>query len=975
MSEECNTKRIMRPKLIDFNRENNNMKGLTMKRQSRKTHRMVVASVLTGLFFVQQTMTLNVLAASTITDHNGNNILNGGVVNPEKIINGNAYRRYQQFNVGDNDTVNLNFTKDGATANNFLNLVNNDVTINGVLNSVKDGGTYHNGAVTFLTPNGFAIGRNGVVNVGSLGVYTVAPNTFNTIYNNTSVLENNLPYLMRGNAMNGSVEQSLKRSDGDIAINGFVITTDDVNLQTFGSVDVPNTAGIATGVNENKRALVTTQGEAIDLFSQLVRAENLRTSAGDQFAASNGTIRILGTSGVNIAGDVVNYGANGNTLIQNQASLENGGYITTPGSMVLSGSVRNRSGNLNIENSAGDLIINDNARIYNKGTTRIGNKPFTTPTNNGPAADTNTGLYINDASIENIDGKLSIQNTGEKGLNINQLSNISNDGGDIEIYNGYGLAKYGNPEDFSLNDYTNNTGGLNLNGRVSTTNGGNLKVINTDRGVDGLNITTGETSITGTSDYINEGAGGLNVDTTGNINGTGKITMVNTSPNHVVNSANGTEGGLVIKGFVTGNDDISLTSNGSNVVIGDESTHRNNYIAATGRGSVDITANDGSILNYGVNKVLIRVAHGDLDMTANNGSIGQPVQQGKCSGTNCTGIGVKTDGTRDFTKSINADVDDGLVSATTTDSSALKNNDYVINYAAIDSDMNIDKIQANGRVILTVDSSEHAGIDKLTPLSARNNMKSGVNDTNVEGWGMSLISNGSIGTASNKLKFIQNKASAASMDALANENIYLKENSYNDSAYGPSKEIKQNEVCSMVAREGDLDVEFAGDTNIENITAEGDLKVVTRGQVLNIKNLGAVDRNDDGTVKKNTALRDANGIYQDYFGTSKDQGDHDGWTDQGYDQTDYMHDILPDNAVVKALDINHNIRTDITKIEQPEVATGEFDAYANSSVTIKRPLHIKTIPTSPLQVRERVLLLLVGVIIHEPYTLVMLIHG
>ena len=59
------------------------------------------------------------------------------------------------------------------------------------------------------------------------------------------------------------------------------------------------------------------------------------------------------------------------------------------------------------------------------------------------------------------------------------------------------------------------------------------------------------------------------------------------------------------------------------------------------------------------------------------------VQQGKCEGSGCTGIGVKADGSRDFQKSINGNIK-GKVNATTTNTkAALKPDDLVINYAAI----------------------------------------------------------------------------------------------------------------------------------------------------------------------------------------------------------------------------------------------------------------------------------------------------
>ena len=119
----------------------------------------------------------------------------------------------------------------------------------------------------------------------------------------------------------------------------------------------------------------------------------------------------------------------------------------------------------------------------------------------------------------------------------------------------------------------------------------------------------------------------------------------------------------------------------------------------------------------------------------------------------------------------------------------------------------------------------------------------------------------------------------------------------------------------MIAREGDLDVEFAGNTTIDNITAEGDMKIVTRGKEMHIKNLGHID-DSTGIVK------DENGRMNDYFGPH-----HDGYEFDGrYDKDDHKSEILPNKVEVKALDINHNIRP------TEEVLEGGYEAWAGSTV-------------------------------------------
>jgi hypothetical protein len=229
--------------------------------------------------------------------------------------------------------------------------------------------------------------------------------------------------------------------------------------------------------------------------------------------------------------------------------------------------------------------------------------------------------------------------------------------------------------------------------------------------------------------------------------------------------------------------------------------------------------------------------------------------------------------------------------------------------------MNIDTIKADGRVILTVDDDYGKTND-----GARYNMvnvKTDTKTTNVEGKGISLISNGSIGhTVTNpdgtevttSVTFIQTGAEQGyTMDALANEDISLYENSFNDATYGKDKEVKTNKVTTMIAREGDMNVEFAGNTTIDNITAECDLIVTTRGQKLDIENLGSI--------------KDGN---KDYFGVR-----NNGKADGGYTNADHATEVLPDNTELMALDINHNLRP------TQELVDGNHEAYAQSEVTVK----------------------------------------
>jgi hypothetical protein len=399
----------------------------------------------------------------------------------------------------------------------------------------------------------------------------------------------------------------------------------------------------------------------------------------------------------------------------------------------------------------------------------------------------------------------------------------------------------------------------------------------------GLNV-SGNVASTGDITMTNSGTKGVNIASSGRVTGKANTTINNTAT-----------GGVNVKGLVNSTKNVNINSTNGNVVIGDE-TENNNYVTAGN--DINIVVVDGSILNYGVEKTLLN-ATGNLNMDVTDGTIGLGVQQEACTGSGCTGIGPKADGSRDFTKSVNANIKGKVNAKTTNTKAATKPEDLVINYAAIDSDMNIDSIKADGRVILTVD--DDFGVDNNGPRYNMVNVTTDKSNANVEGWGISLISNGNIGTKDNKLTFNQTKAPEYAMDVLANGDINIK-------ALDDEKN-QVNKVCTMISREGNIDAEFGGNTTIDNLTAEGDINIVTRGTNLTINNLGHIE---DPSVVPN-----------DYFGPR-----HDGYEfDQGYDKDDYKSEVLPNNVTLAALDINKFTRPDGEDVDG-------YYGYADSTVRV-----------------------------------------
>lgn len=654
-------------------------------------------------------------------------------------------------------------------------------------------------------------------------------------------------------------------------------------FNTTGNAEFLNTEYGQDGLNVTGN--VTTGGKATYTNKG---AAGLNVKQGGAIKSSQGLeMTNYGVGGLNITGSANNTGKA--TVTNHSGRLTVGGTFTNNGDATfvnngtelnVSGTVSNENGLLDMTNNGADgFNVTETGKISGNGGLNMTNSETGTAGMNINGTVTNIGNanVLNKAGALNVSG--SFTNTGDAvftndGTNLVVNGTVTNNKGTLKM--------------------TNNNGAFNVNGTVRN-NGTTTNL--TNAGADGLNV-TGTVYSNGDLTMTNTGAKGINLASTGRVKGDNNIYINNNS-----------KGGVNVKGLVNGQKDVNITSENGNVVIGDN-TENDNYITAGD--NININVNNGSILNEGSAtkvKTLLK-ANKNLNMYVTDGTIGTEVQQdGAISGS--TGIGPKNQGSRDFSKSINANIG-GNVTAKTTKNATTANN-LVINYAAIDSDMNINSIKANGRVILTVDDSSHAngGVASGTRYNMLDANKTKGN-VNVEGTGISLISNGSIGTKDNKVTFVQTDAANNKMDALANENIYLRENSFD--AYGRDNETKLNTVSTMIAREGDLDVEFAGDTTIDNITAEGDMKIVTRGQKMHIKNLGHI---------KDSAVTP-----EDYFGP-RDYGlrDNPNLPNGGY-TGEYENEALPNNVVVKALDINHNIR------KTEKTLDGGYEAWANSTVRI-----------------------------------------
>ncbi|MBR1648384.1 MAG: leukotoxin LktA family filamentous adhesin, partial [Alphaproteobacteria bacterium] len=229
-------------------------------------------------------MTVSFGGTAQASDITGITPTNGNTYNIEalKVSGSTGFREYNNFTLDDGDIANLIY-KIGY--DKFVNLVNNQVNINGIVNTMRDN-NFFNGHAIFVSPNGVVIGASGVLNVGSLTLATPSQSKFDAMKNAYSG-----DTLSNYEVGKDKYKEILTDSHGNVVINGKIMARGDVEV--YGdTITVKGTAqdkaGIIAGVKNQE--ILTDKARAKEVFNSLV-SNNISDTA--DFALENGKIKII----------------------------------------------------------------------------------------------------------------------------------------------------------------------------------------------------------------------------------------------------------------------------------------------------------------------------------------------------------------------------------------------------------------------------------------------------------------------------------------------------------------------------------------------------------------------------------------------------------------------------------------------------------------------------------------------------------
>lgn len=511
-------------------------------------------------------------AATDITGVNGNN----GVFNitPDKLNGEVGYRKYDNFNLSAGDIANLIYKYGNSRdINTFINLVQNGVKIDGILNTMRDG-NFYNGQAVFITPGGMTVGASGVLNVGSLSVITPTNDAYNSLKGE---------YASNNFANINNISSLLNKSSnvGNISIDGKILAREGVQLRG-GQINVGANGAIVNGITSTQaftdRATAATQAEA--LFNNLVNTSGIKTASA--FTKNGSNIQIKSSTGVDIAGKVINGAADASGITSAQGN--SGVFITNSGSngtkisglvqsthelnvfnkagdMTINGTLKNEGANLNVSNKGGNVAIggtlSSDRDIAVTNNSSTGSLAFS-----GTAKGANANFVNEGAGGMNVTGAVSgtkarFINRGGKLVIANTADKVAADRVDVVNY-GNGGASIGGINAENGLYVVNHKGNLSVDGHVTTGDDATISIRNAETAGKLAVGSNGHVDGQGKVALRNQGADGMTID--------GKVTNDNALGNAETSIIN-ENGALLVNGKINNNGNMAIKNTGSSMTI------------------------------------------------------------------------------------------------------------------------------------------------------------------------------------------------------------------------------------------------------------------------------------------------------------------------------------------------------------------------------------------------------------------------
>ncbi len=248
--------------------------------KSKYTLSQKIISAVTAAGFIMQPI---VGFAGQIIKQNdlNNNLIKNGVADvwADKVVGNAAVNVFNKFNLSANEIANMYFgtSKENHSAANLVNFVNDRIDINGTVNAIQN--SQIGGNLFFLSKEGMAVGKSGVINTGSLYVMTPTADFMEKMLGESGVAFDEEAFKEQwGENGNGNIAkmQIPVNPSGTITVLGTVNAANDVKMmaaQIGVGKNVSGDKAYDVTAEEAKNALIRTNVTNFNDFVNIKNAE------------------------------------------------------------------------------------------------------------------------------------------------------------------------------------------------------------------------------------------------------------------------------------------------------------------------------------------------------------------------------------------------------------------------------------------------------------------------------------------------------------------------------------------------------------------------------------------------------------------------------------------------------------------------------------------------------------------------------
>lgn len=280
-------------------------------RKSKYTLSQKIISAVTAAGFIMQPI-VGFAQSINKVNNNGSIEVNGNVTNiwADKVVSNSAVNVFKDFQLDANNIANMYFnTKggSGADAANLVNFVNSRIDINGTVNAIQN--SQIGGNLFFLSKEGMAVGKSGVINTGSLYVMTPTQDFMEDMQRvvsdaDVNTAAENIAHITNITTDAASWQAIPLNSSGTITVLGKVNAVNEVRMRAAKigvgkNVDDYAVDNVASGEIAAENAHIETG--VID-FSDIVNI-NYKDESGNDVAVNSGITNLNATP--NGSGDIV----------------------------------------------------------------------------------------------------------------------------------------------------------------------------------------------------------------------------------------------------------------------------------------------------------------------------------------------------------------------------------------------------------------------------------------------------------------------------------------------------------------------------------------------------------------------------------------------------------------------------------------------------------------------------------------------